>query len=276
MRWTRKTRRSPVAARSRSAKRSCPASRAIPAAGSPPLWPAESPPRRCRKSRHRPLKAFELRRTTPLPSGIAVASWILRRAARSRRIPSNPERCALPRSPRPTPAASPRAPQNHLVSPRFRSSRIPSFFLLHSNDAAGRTRFSAHSTRPFSSSNQSCCCLWRDVSKPTLPAARGEHVFLFQLPHVDSGHRFAQSLACFQNCLRVFEVRGRLHDGFCARIRVAALEDARADEHGLRAQLPYQSRVRRSSNAAGRKIRHRQLAGFRDFANQVQRGADLL
>ena len=61
----------------------------------------------------------------------------------------------------------------------------------------------------------------------------------------------------------VAEVGGGLDDGLGPRRRVVALEDARADEHGLGAELHGQRGVGRGGDAAGAEQRHGQLSRSR-------------
>ena len=57
------------------------------------------------------------------------------------------------------------------------------------------------------------------------PATSGQKILFFELANVDAGHGFAQLFVSFQNDLRIFEVRGGLHDGFRTRFGIAALEN---------------------------------------------------
>ena len=66
--------------------------------------------------------------------------------------------------------------------------------------------------------------------------------------------------------LRVVEVRRRLDDGVRHPRRVLALEDARADEHALGAELHHQRGVGRGADAAGDEVDDRQLAVGGDLA----------
>src|SRR5215468_6899697 len=230
----------------------------------------------CRKPLRPAVRIPGSRQRAPLPSKTAAASWILRRAVRFRRNLPNPQPCALPASPHPASPASPRAPQNRLESPQSRSSWALSSSSPVANHSAGRWPLSPHSARPLSYSISSSLSSSRLSSKLTLPAACREQFFLFQLPHVNSRHRFAEFLRRFQNRLRILEVRRRLHNRLRPRVRIAALENARADKHRFRAQLPHQRRICRSRNATRRKIWYRQLARLRNFPQQIERRAHLL
>jgi hypothetical protein len=68
----------------------------------------------------------------------------------------------------------------------------------------------------------------------------------------------------------------RLDDRGGARGGILGLEDARADEHGLGAELHHERRVGRRGDPARAEERHRQLALARDGAHEVQRGLQLL
>ena len=102
----------------------------------------------------------------------------------------------------------------------------------------------------------------------TSPARRA----LVDLVHADAGHGRARGprLTLARMC-GVAEVRGGLDDGLGPRRRVVALEDARADEHGLGAQLHGQRGVGRRGDAAGAEQRHGQPAGLGDLLHERQR-----
>ena len=74
----------------------------------------------------------------------------------------------------------------------------------------------------------------------------------------------------------VLVVRGGLHDGLGPPGRVAALEDARAHEHALGAQLHHERGVGRSGDAAGREVDHRELAVLGHPGDQFVRGLQVL
>src|SRR3954452_14748721 len=77
-----------------------------------------------------------------------------------------------------------------------------------------------------------------------LPAALG--VALVDLVHGDAGHRRAETARHLRQYRRVLEVGGGLDDRLGPRRRIVALEDARADEHRLGAQLHGEGGVGRS------------------------------
>ena len=77
-----------------------------------------------------------------------------------------------------------------------------------------------------------------------------------QPPLTDLGHRAVGDDG------GVLVVGGRFDDGPGAQRRVVALEDARTDEHRLRAELQDQRGVGRRGDATGTEQRDRQLAGF--------------
>ena len=70
--------------------------------------------------------------------------------------------------------------------------------------------------------------------------------------------------------------RGGLHDGGGAQRRVAGLEDARADEHALGAELHHHRGVGGGGDAAGGEQHDRQLAQPGDLGDEVVRRAQLL
>src|SRR4051794_21804393 len=75
-----------------------------------------------------------------------------------------------------------------------------------------------------------------------LPAAAGEQLRVVELARLERRHGRAQALRGLGDALGVGEVRGGLDDRAGARRRVLALEDPRADEDGLGAELHDQRR----------------------------------
>src|SRR5215471_3772061 len=65
-------------------------------------------------------------------------------------------------------------------------------------------------------------------------------------------------------------MRSSLYDGLGAGFRIAALEDARANEDGFRAEFADESCVGRSGDSASGEIGNRKLAGLGDGANKIQ------
>ena len=88
---------------------------------------------------------------------------------------------------------------------------------------------------------------------------------------LDAVHGLAESARGVQHLLGLLPVGGGVHDGPGARRGVVALEDARADEHGLGAEGHAQRRVGRRGDAAGGEVRHRQLPVLGHAAHQVDR-----
>jgi len=221
-------------------------------------------PRMSRKIVHRPAKIFGWRQTILLPSGIAIALWILRR----QHDPSHPSKSSTVRIPRfrAQPAAWPLAAKSPLFAtiPIFTA---PSSFLLRRMTRPDAYGFPRTPSGRFLSRTIFLLPLTR-LFKAHLPAARGEQIFLFQLPHVDSRHRFAEFLARLQNRPRSSKWWSPSTMAFARASRIAALENARADEHRS-APSSAPGRIRRRCNSARRKIRHRQLSSLRDFTNQV-------
>src|SRR6476661_6550196 len=76
-----------------------------------------------------------------------------------------------------------------------------------------------------------------------LPAARLEQRARVERLRRDADHRIAQAGRDAGEDLRVTEVRRRLDDRLCPQLRVARLEDARADEHAVGAELHAERRV---------------------------------
>ena len=88
---------------------------------------------------------------------------------------------------------------------------------------------------------------------------------------VDADHRLAEAAGDLGDHVGVVVERGRLDDRGGALGRVARLEDARADEHALGAELHHHRRVGRGGDAAGGEQHDRQLAGRGDLGDQLVR-----
>ena len=100
---------------------------------------------------------------------------------------------------------------------------------------------------------------------------------LFELARLERLHRHAEALGRVRDALRVPEVRGRLDDRRRARGRVLGLEDARADEHALGAELHHQRRVGRGGDAAGAEQRRPAACRPRPRpAHEIERRLQLL
>ena len=63
----------------------------------------------------------------------------------------------------------------------------------------------------------------------------------------------------------------RIHNGARTARGILGLEDSRTYKDRFCAKLHHQRRVRRGCHTAGRKVRHRQLSGLRDFDHQIIR-----
>src|SRR5262245_65098622 len=88
------------------------------------------------------------------------------------------------------------------------------------------------------------------ASMRVLPPARLEQVGLLQLGRLDARHGVSQLLGYPRENVGILVVRGGLDDGARTNGRVRGLEDARAHEHGLRAELHHQRGVGRRGGAA--------------------------
>src|SRR6188474_1139130 len=77
-----------------------------------------------------------------------------------------------------------------------------------------------------------------------------------QLGNLEARHGLTETDRGRCHPLRVVEVRGRLDDRLGAPLGIRALEDARADEVALGAELHHQRRVGRRSDAAGTEERY--------------------
>src|SRR5262249_1555560 len=88
------------------------------------------------------------------------------------------------------------------------------------------------------------------AAKSVLPPARLEQVGFLQLGRLDAGHRLAKLLGYPREDVGILVVRGGLDDGARAYRGVRGLEDARAHEHGFRAELHHQRGVGRRGDTA--------------------------
>src|SRR6185312_7456824 len=110
----------------------------------------------------------------------------------------------------------------------------------------------------------------------SLPAALGEELLGLELGGLEADHRAAKPAGGCRDPLGVRVVRRRLDDRLRAPLRILALEDARADEDALRAELHHQRRVSRRRDPAGAEEDDRELAALRDAADEIERGRQLL
>src|SRR5450631_4386261 len=108
-----------------------------------------------------------------------------------------------------------------------------------------------------------------------LPAALGEVLAFAQLRDTDTHHRLTQTTGDLRNHSRVVEERRRLDDGLGALRGVARLEDARAHEHALGAELHHHRRVGGGRDTTGDEHHHGQLARLGDLLDQLVRGLQL-
>src|SRR5690606_38185919 len=108
------------------------------------------------------------------------------------------------------------------------------------------------------------------------PAVLEELALGGELCDVVAAHRLAELTRGFGDALRVLEVRGRLDDGPGAPLRIARLEDARADEVALRAELHRERCVRGRRDAARAEQRDRQPAGLGHLRDDLERRLKLL
>src|ERR1700679_1305892 len=106
------------------------------------------------------------------------------------------------------------------------------------------------------------------------PSSRLQQILLVHLANVQALHRVAQFLRRLQHYFRILVMRRSLYDGAGAHCRIARFEDTRADEPGLCAHLHDEGGVCGWGDATRRKIRHWQLAVFRDPSYQLERRAE--
>src|SRR5688572_21010920 len=123
---------------------------------------------------------------------------------------------------------------------------------------------------------KSPCRARTPTSGMVLPAPVGEQLAFLELARLEGGHRGAEALRGARDARRVLEVGGGLDDRAGADRGLGGLEDARADEHALGAELHHQRRVGRGGDAAGAEQHDRELAVARDLADQVKRRLVLL
>src|SRR4051794_39431504 len=98
------------------------------------------------------------------------------------------------------------------------------------------------------------------TTKVRLPAAVLDEALLAELRDLDTAHRRAQVARGGSDSLGIVVVGGGLDDGGRRALGILRLEDARADEHALGAELHHQRCVGRSGDAAGREVDDGQLA----------------
>ena len=96
------------------------------------------------------------------------------------------------------------------------------------------------------------------------------------LVDVDADHGLAEAAGDLGDHVGVVVEGGGLDDRLGALRRVAGLEDARADEDALGAELHHHRGVGRGGDAAGGEQHDRQLAGLGDLLDQVVRRLQLL
>src|SRR4051794_23875628 len=101
-------------------------------------------------------------------------------------------------------------------------------------------------------------------------AALKQATVLSQGLDFEARHRVPELHRSLRDSLRILEVGRGFNDRASARCRVLALEDARADEVALGAQLHHQRRIRRSGDAPGAEEGNRQPASLRDVLHDVE------
>src|SRR5690606_27160678 len=106
------------------------------------------------------------------------------------------------------------------------------------------------------------------------PAAVGEG--LLEAADLEAGHRPAEPTGHLGDDRRVLVVGGGLHDRLGPAGRIVRLEDPRADEDGLGAELHHERSVGGGGDATGAEQRDGQLAGLGDLLNERQRGLEPL
>src|SRR5215207_3558391 len=109
---------------------------------------------------------------------------------------------------------------------------------------------SSRSSRPWASKSP-CSARTPTCGVKPSPAPVGEELLLLELARLQRRHRRAEALGRAGDPLGVVEVGGRLDDRGGAGGGVLGLEDARAHERALGAELHHQRGVGRGGDAAG-------------------------
>src|SRR5437763_2484460 len=104
-----------------------------------------------------------------------------------------------------------------------------------------------------------------------LPAAGLDQSLLAERGDLDPRHRRAEVAGGAGHALPVVVVRGGLDDRRGGALRVLGLEDPRAHEHALRAELHHQRGVGGGGDAAGGEVDHREPALLGNHAHQLER-----
>lgn len=108
-----------------------------------------------------------------------------------------------------------------------------------------------------------------------LPTALGQLVGLRQMRNIDTDHGLAQTLAHLSQDLGVLEVSHSLDNGLGALLGITGLEDARADEDTVAAQLHHERRVGGRGNTTGGEVDHGETALLGGLAQKLVRDLQL-
>src|SRR5712691_736017 len=109
-----------------------------------------------------------------------------------------------------------------------------------------------------------------------LPASGSEQLVLRDGGDLEPRHRLPETRGYLRQHLGLVEIGGGRHDGFGTLQGVLGLEDARADEQAVHAELHHQRRVCRRGDATRREVDDGQAAETLAFDEQLDRRADLL
>src|SRR5207237_6970388 len=109
-----------------------------------------------------------------------------------------------------------------------------------------------------------------------LPAARFEQLFWRERGYGEARHRVAEAAGDPRQDLGVLEVGRRLDDRLRAGRGIGGLEDPRADEDAVGAELHAERSVGWSRDPAGGERDHRQAPVLGDPAHELVRRANLL
>lgn len=102
-----------------------------------------------------------------------------------------------------------------------------------------------------------------------LPAPLGQLVCILHLRDVDANHGLTKALAHLSENLRVLVVGYSLYDGLGALLRVTGLENTRANEDTVTAQLHHESGISGSGHTAGSEVDNGKTAFLSTLADKL-------
>lgn len=108
-----------------------------------------------------------------------------------------------------------------------------------------------------------------------LPSSLGQSVGLGHLRDIDTNHGLTQTLADFSEDLGVLVVSHGLDNSLGALLRITRLENTRADEHSVAAQLHHECGISGSGNTAGGEVDNGKTALLGGLAQKLIRDLKL-